>query len=72
MHAVKATMRIIAKKTLKDYWEKEPAAQAALEAVRSVPSLKPTFVPSPNWMPDEVDGVVRAIADLRKTAVATS
>ncbi len=25
-------MRIIAKKTLKDYWEKEPAAQTALEA----------------------------------------
>jgi mRNA interferase HigB len=26
------TMRIISKKTLKDYWEKEPAAKAALEA----------------------------------------
>jgi mRNA interferase HigB len=25
-------MRIIAKKTLKDYWQKEPAAQTALEA----------------------------------------
>src|SRR5947208_8117724 len=25
-------MRIIAKKTLKDYWAKEPAARAALEA----------------------------------------
>jgi mRNA interferase HigB len=25
-------MRIIAKKTLKDFWAKEPAAQAALEA----------------------------------------
>jgi mRNA interferase HigB len=25
-------MRIISKKTLKDYWEKEPAAKAALEA----------------------------------------
>jgi mRNA interferase HigB len=25
-------MRVISKKTLKDYWEKEPAAKAALEA----------------------------------------
>src|SRR4051794_35711417 len=26
------TMRIISKKTLKDYWEREPATRAALEA----------------------------------------
>ena len=47
-------------------------AQAALEAVRLAPYPQPTFVPPPSWMPDDVDSVVRAIADLRKAAVAAS
>jgi len=31
-HGTKKIMRIISKKTLKDYWEQEPATKAALEA----------------------------------------
>lgn len=46
-------------------------AQAALSAVRSSTPTK-TFVPPPAWVPEEVGTVVRAIGELRKTAVATA
>jgi tetratricopeptide (TPR) repeat protein len=45
-------------------------AQAALETVRSAPRITASFAPAPTWVPDDVDGVVRAISDLRKAAVA--
>jgi len=46
-------------------------AQSALSAVRS---SKPTkeFVAPPAWVPEEVGTVVRAISELRKTAVAAA
>jgi tetratricopeptide (TPR) repeat protein len=48
-------------------------AQAALVAVRSIPpSTRKSFVAPATWVPDEVDGVVRAISNLRKTAVAAT
>jgi tetratricopeptide (TPR) repeat protein len=48
-------------------------AQAALEKVRSTPPRTlPAFTVPPTWVPDDVGAVVRAIADLRKTAVAAA
>jgi tetratricopeptide (TPR) repeat protein len=47
-------------------------AQTAIADVCSKSGAKPTFVPSPTWVPDDVDAVVRAISDLRKTAVAVT
>ena len=47
-------------------------AQSALSTVRaSVRPSKP-FVAPPAWMPEEVSSVVRAISELRKTAVAAA
>lgn len=47
-------------------------AQLAIGEVRSKSRTKPTFAPSPTWVPDDVDAVVRAISDLRKRAVAVT
>lgn len=44
-------------------------AQAALSALRSAAPVKKAQSP-PAWVPDEVDNVVRTVADLRKTALA--
>jgi tetratricopeptide (TPR) repeat protein len=44
-------------------------AQAALSALKSAAPATAPAVP-PSWVPDEVDSVVRSIADLRKTVVA--
>jgi len=46
-------------------------AQAALPAVRTSAPTKPV-VPPPAWVPEEVGTVVRAISELRKTAVAAA
>ena len=46
-------------------------AQSALTAVRSSAPTK-KFVPAPAWVPEEVGTVVRAISELRKTAVAAA
>jgi len=47
-------------------------AQAVLSAVRSSSRLAKPFVATPSWVPDEVHTVVRAMADLRKTAAAAT
>jgi tetratricopeptide (TPR) repeat protein len=47
-------------------------AQDALSRVRSAPSALPNFTPPPTWVPDDVSTVVRAIAELRKAAVAAA
>lgn len=47
-------------------------AQSALSRVRSLPRAAPAFTPAPAWVPEEVNSVVRAMAELRKTAVAAS
>src|SRR5207244_4009049 len=46
-------------------------AQSALSAVRSSAPTK-EFVPPPSWVPEEVGTVVRAISEMRKTAVAAA
>jgi len=46
-------------------------AQSALSAVQSSAPIK-KFVPPPTWVPEEVGTVVRAISELRKTAVAAA
>ena len=45
-------------------------AQDALLEVRSTPCALPNFAPPPAWLSDDVGTVVRAISELRKTAVA--
>jgi len=47
-------------------------AQSALAKVRSTPRAPTTFTPAPAWVPEEVNSVVRAMAELRKTAAAAS
>ena len=47
-------------------------AQSALRVVRSAPRATPPYVATPSWVPEDVSGVVRAISDLRKAAVAAS
>jgi tetratricopeptide (TPR) repeat protein len=48
-------------------------AQAALERARSsTPRDLPSFSTPPAWVPDDVATVVRAISELRKTAVAAA
>ena len=44
-------------------------SQCALVAVRTAPRATSTFSAAPTWVPDDVASVVRAISDLRKTAV---
>jgi hypothetical protein len=46
-------------------------AQSALSAVRSSAPTK-EFVPPPVWVPEEIGTVVRAIGELRRTAVAAT
>ena len=50
--------------------EIEFRAQSALTAVRSTASKASSFATPPTWVPDDVASVVRAISDLRKSAVA--
>jgi tetratricopeptide (TPR) repeat protein len=45
-------------------------AQATLIGARSAPRNVPSFNPSSVFVPDDVNAVVRAISDLRKSAVA--
>jgi tetratricopeptide (TPR) repeat protein len=45
-------------------------AQDALAAVRSTPRTLPNFTSPPAWVPDDIATVVRAISELRKSAVA--
>lgn len=47
-------------------------AQSALSKVRSTPRAPTTFTPAPSWVPEEVNSVVRAMAEMRKTAAAAS
>jgi tetratricopeptide (TPR) repeat protein len=47
-------------------------AQAALAALRKIPPSTKPFVAPPTWVPEEVSTVVRAMSDLRKTAVAAA
>ena len=47
-------------------------AQSALSAIRSASRPSKAFVASPAWVPEEVNAVVRAISELRKTAVAAA
>jgi hypothetical protein len=47
-------------------------AQSALTALRSRERSITTFAPPPAWVPTEVECVVRALSDLRKTAVAAA
>jgi tetratricopeptide (TPR) repeat protein len=47
-------------------------AQSALEAIRRVPPSTKPFIAPPTWVPEEVSAVVRAMSDLRKTAVAAA
>jgi tetratricopeptide (TPR) repeat protein len=48
------------------------AAQAALSAVRSAIRPSKPFIAPPTWVPEEVNTVVRAMSELRKTAVAAA
>jgi hypothetical protein len=47
-------------------------AQSALEGVRSAPRNNTAHNVPPTWVPDDVESVVRSIADLRKATVAAS
>jgi tetratricopeptide (TPR) repeat protein len=47
-------------------------AQSALSAVRSAARPSKSFVAPPTWVPEEVSSVVRAVSELRKTAVAAA
>jgi tetratricopeptide (TPR) repeat protein len=47
-------------------------AQSALSAVRSATRPNKSFVAPPTWVPEEVSSVVRALSELRKTAVAAT
>ncbi len=47
-------------------------AQSALSAVRSAARSSKPFVAPPTWVPEEVSTVVRAMSELRKTAVAAA
>jgi tetratricopeptide (TPR) repeat protein len=47
-------------------------AQLALSAIRSAARPNKAFVAPPSWIPEEVSTVVRAISELRKTAVAAT
>jgi len=47
-------------------------AQSALSAVRSAARSNKPFVAPPTWVPEEVSAVVRAMSELRKTAVAAA
>ncbi len=47
-------------------------AQSALSAIRSAARPNKAFVAPPAWVPEEVSTVVRAMSELRKTAVAAS
>jgi tetratricopeptide (TPR) repeat protein len=47
-------------------------AQSALSAIRSASRPSNAFVAHPAWVPEEVNAVVRAISELRKTAVAAA
>jgi tetratricopeptide (TPR) repeat protein len=47
-------------------------AQDAIVAARSAPRTLPTFTQPPAWVPDDIGTVVRAISELRKTALAAS
>jgi tetratricopeptide (TPR) repeat protein len=47
-------------------------AEAALSAVRSAARPDKPFVAPPAWVPEEVSTVIRAISELRKTAVAAA
>jgi tetratricopeptide (TPR) repeat protein len=47
-------------------------AQTALASLRKIPPSTKPFVAPPAWVPEEVSTVVRAMSDLRKTAVAAA
>jgi hypothetical protein len=47
-------------------------AQVALAAIRKVPPSTKPFVAPPTWVPEEINTVIRAMSDLRKTAVAAA
>ncbi|MFL5501985.1 MAG: tetratricopeptide repeat protein [Gemmatimonadaceae bacterium] len=47
-------------------------AQSALEALHATSTSKPKFSTASQWVPEEVDTVIRAISDLRKATVAAS
>jgi hypothetical protein len=47
-------------------------AQVALDSLRKIPPSSKPFVAPPTWVPEEVGAVVRAMSDLRKTAVAAA
>jgi tetratricopeptide (TPR) repeat protein len=47
-------------------------AQAALVEIRSTTRSNKPFVAPPSWVPEEVNTVVRAMSELRKTAVAVT
>ncbi len=47
-------------------------AQSALSAIRSAARPSKAFVAPPAWVPEEVSSVVRAMSELRKTAVAAA
>ena len=47
-------------------------AQSALSAIRSAARPSKAFVAPPSWVPEEVSTVVRAMSELRKTAVAAT
>ena len=47
-------------------------AQSALSAIRSAARPSKPFVAPPSWVPEEVSTVVRAMSELRKTAVAAT
>jgi tetratricopeptide (TPR) repeat protein len=47
-------------------------AQSALSTVRSAARSRPAFATPPAWVPEEVSTVVRAMSELRKTAVAAA
>jgi tetratricopeptide (TPR) repeat protein len=47
-------------------------AQTSLASLRKIPPSSKPFVAPPAWVPEEVNTVVRAMSDLRKTAVAAA
>jgi tetratricopeptide (TPR) repeat protein len=47
-------------------------AQDAIVAARSAPRALPNFTPPPTWVPDDIAAVVRAISELRRSAITAA
>ena len=71
-HAEKALNEAVAFAEANEIYQVSFKAQSALTRLRSHERSITTFTPPPAWVPTEVECVVRALSDLRKTAVAAT